>query len=92
MLGADCGALDCGGAVCGNVVCGFAGTTGVGFGAGFENFSSTDPPCSTPLSVCSTSASAHTINITAHQVVARESTVAAPRGPLRLAVPAVFSD
>src|SRR5206468_10958908 len=64
-------------------VFGAAGFTG----AGFENFSSTDPP-STPLSVCSTSASAQTMNITAHQVVARESTVAAPRGPKAVWLPA----
>src|SRR5216683_5097833 len=83
LLGAvDCGAVDCG------VVCGFAGVTGAGFGAGFENFSSTEPPCSTPLSVCSTSAIAHTMNIIAHHVVARESTVAAPRGPNAVWLPA----
>ena len=83
LVGAlDCGVLDCG------VVCGFAGVTGAGFGAGFENFSSTEPPCSTPLSVCSTSASAQTMNITAHHVVARESTVAAPRGPNAVWLPA----
>src|SRR6266403_166681 len=57
-------------------------------GAGFENFSSTEPPCPTPLSVCSTRASAQTMNITAHQVVARESTVAAPRGPNAVWLPA----
>ncbi len=83
LVGAlDCGVLDCG------VVCGFAGVRGAGFGAGFENFSSTEPPCSTPLSVCSTSASAQTMNITAHHVVARESTVAAPRGPNAVWLPA----
>src|SRR5437588_4969837 len=43
-----CGALDCG------ALCGLAGVTGAaGLFAGFENFSSTEPPpCSTALSVC----------------------------------------
>src|SRR6266849_2166709 len=79
LLGVGCGAPGCGVSVFGA-----AGFTG----AGFENFSSTEPPCPTPLSVCSTRASAQTMNITAHQVVARESTVAAPRGPNAVWLPA----
>src|SRR5712692_10859011 len=79
LLGVGCRAPGCGVSVFGA-----AGFTG----AGFENFSSTEPPCPTPLSVCSTSASAQTMNITAHQVVARESTVAAPRGPNAVWLPA----
>jgi len=43
------GALDCG-TLDGAVVCGLPGVTGVGLGAGLETFSSTEPPCSTPLS------------------------------------------
>jgi hypothetical protein len=78
------GVLDCGVPDCGVFVCGFAGITG----AGFENFSNTDPPCSTPLSERSTRANAHTMNIMAHHVVARESTVAAPRGPKAVWLPA----
>jgi len=88
VLGADCGVLEGGVLDCGGAVWGLAGATGAGFGAGFENFSSTEPPCSTPLSVCRTSSSAQTINITAHQVVARESTLAAPRGPKAVWLPA----
>src|SRR5712671_1254566 len=84
LLGVDCGAPGCGVPGCGVNVFGAAGFTG----AGFENFSSTEPPCPTPLSVCSTRASAQTMNITAHQVVARESTVAAPRGPNAVWLPA----
>src|SRR5947209_8708540 len=84
VFGAGCDAPGCGAPGCGVNVFGAAGFTG----AGFENFSSTEPPWPTPLSVCSTSASAQTMNITAHQVVARESTVAAPRGPNAVWLPA----
>src|SRR6266850_4079008 len=84
LLGVDCGAPGCGVPGCGVSIFGAAGFTG----AGFENFSSTEPPCPTPLSVCSTRASAQTMNITAHHVVARESTVAAPRGPNAVWLPA----
>src|SRR4029077_16247268 len=79
LFGAGCGAAGCGGGT-------LWGVGGCG-GAGLENFSSTEPPC-TPLSVCSTSAIAHTMNIIAHHVVARDSTVAAPRGPNAVWLPA----
>src|SRR5579859_5403131 len=61
--------------VAGRAVCGFVGTV---FGAGLETSWRTEPPCSTLLSVRKTSAMAHTMNITAHQVVALDNTVAAP--------------
>ena len=79
--------LDCGvnGAVAGvvaGVVAGLVpGVPGAGFGAGFETFSRIELPCPTALSVRSTMAIAHSMNITAHQVVAFERTLAAPRGP-----------
>ena len=73
--------LDCGvdGAVAG-VVAGVV-VPGAGFGAGFETFSRIELPCPTALSVRSTMAIAHSMNITAHQVVAFDRTLAAPRGP-----------
>ena len=62
--------------------CGRSGVvTGAGFGAGCETFCRTEPPCSTALSVRTTIAKAQTMNIMAHQVVALDSTLAAPRGP-----------
>src|SRR5258708_22576147 len=66
-------------------VCGFAGA---GFGAGFETCCRTEPPCSTLLSVRRTRAIAHTMNMMAHQVVALDKTVAAPRGPNAVWLPA----
>ena len=65
-----------------------AGAGVAGFGAGFENCCKTEPPCSTLRSTRTTNAIAQTINITAHQVVACESTVAAPRGPNAVWLPA----
>ena len=63
------------------------GALGTGF-EGCETFCNTDPPCSTALSVLSTSASAQTMNIIAHQVVALDKTFAAPRGPKAVWLPA----
>ena len=64
------------------VGCEVAGVeAGAGFGAGLENFSSTEPPCSTALSVRSTRAMEQSMNMIAHHVVALDSTLAAPRGP-----------
>jgi hypothetical protein len=86
--------LDCGvdgvvdGVVAG-VVAGAGGVvTGAGFGAGLETFSRIELPCPTALSVRSTMAMAHSMNMTAHQVVAFESTLAAPRGPKAVWLPA----
>ena len=75
--------LPCGadGVVAGRVA-GVAGVVaGAGFGAGFETFSRIELPWPTALSVRRTIAKAHSINMTAHQVVAFERTFAAPRGP-----------
>ena len=76
----DCGALDCGVADCGAGV--VAGAVGVGFagtdfvaGAGFENFCKIEPPWSA-RSTRNTRAIAQIMNMTAHQVVARDSNVA----------------
>src|SRR5690349_3871330 len=66
-----------------------AGTgAGVFAGAGFEICCSTEPFCSTALSTRTTIANAHTMNMTAHQVVACERIVAAPRGPNAVWLPA----
>ena len=61
---------------------------GAGFGAGCETFSRTELPCPTALSVRRTMAIAHSMNMTAHQVVAFERTLAAPRGPKAVWLPA----
>src|SRR5215469_1322629 len=82
-----CGVDDCGGAAgCAGV--GLAGAGFVAAGAGFETFCKIEPPCSTLRSTRTTIAIAHTMNITAHQVVAWESTEAAPRGPNAVWLPA----
>src|SRR6267378_7881571 len=65
-----------------------AGVTGTGFGAGFEIFSRNELPCPTALSVRSTIAIAQSMNMMAHQVVALERTLAAPRGPKAVWLPA----
>src|SRR6516164_10795803 len=85
-----CGVDDCGGtAGCAGVAgVGLAGAGFVVAGAGFENFCKIEPPCSTLRSTRTTIAIAHTMNITAHQVVAWESTEAAPRGPNAVWLPA----
>src|SRR5213080_1208229 len=62
--------------------------TGAGLGAGCETFSRTELPAPTALSVRSTIAKAHTMNMTAHHVVAFERTLAAPRGPKAVWLPA----
>src|SRR5437867_12590211 len=62
--------------------------TGAGLGAGCETFSRTELPAPTALSVRSTMAIAHSMNITAHHVVAFERTLAAPRGPKAVWLPA----
>src|SRR5229473_309209 len=81
----DGGALGCEALGCGVAVCGVAGT---GLGTGLETCCRTDPPCSTPLSVRRTRAIAHTMNMMAHQVVALDKIVAAPRGPKAVWLPA----
>jgi hypothetical protein len=73
--------------------CGFTGVgvTGAGFAgaaAGFEYFSSIEFPWPVALSVRRTNAIAQIMNITAHHVVACESSVAAPRGPKAVWLPA----
>jgi hypothetical protein len=85
-----CGVVDdCGAEGCWVAGAGVAGVAGlVAAGAGFENFCKTEPPCSTERSTRTTRAKAQIINITAHQVVAWESTVAAPRGPKAVWLPA----
>jgi hypothetical protein len=86
--------LDCGvdGVVAGAVAGVFAGAAGVvagaGFGAGFETRSRIELPCPTALSVRSTMAKAQSMNMTAHHVVALERTLAAPRGPKAVWLPA----
>jgi hypothetical protein len=87
FAGAGCGGVDdCGTAGC--CVAG-VGAAGAGFDAGFENCCKIDPPPpSTPRSTRTTMASAHTINMIAHQVVACDSTEAAPRGPNAVWLPA----
>src|SRR3984957_1343212 len=75
--------LDCG--------CAGTGVTGAGFAgaaAGMENFSRIELPCPVALSVRRTRAMAQIMNITAHQVVACERSVAAPRGPKAVWLPA----
>jgi hypothetical protein len=82
--------LDCG--VDGVVAGVFAGAAGVVagavFGAGLETRSRIELPCPTALSVRSTMAKAQSMNMTAHHVVALESTLAAPRGPKAVWLPA----
>src|ERR1700682_4057149 len=86
--------LDCGFAgvvegVVAGVVAGAAGVVaGAGFGTGLETFSRIELPCPTALSVRSTKAIAHSMNMTAHHVVAFERTFAAPRGPKAVWLPA----
>ena len=80
-----CGVVDCGAAGC--CVAG-AGAGLAGAGAGFENCCKIEPPCSTLRSTRTTNANAQIMNITAHHVVACESTVAAPRGPNAVWLPA----
>src|SRR5215469_11503671 len=89
VLGAGCcGVDDCGAAGC-CVGAGLLWGGGVGvFCAGFENCCNTDPPCSTLRSTRTTIASAQIMNITAHHVVACDKTVAAPRGPNAVWLPA----
>src|SRR6267378_5403513 len=65
-----------------------AGVTGTGFGAGCEIFSRNELPCPTALSVRSTIAIAQSMNMMAHHVVALERTLAAPRGPKAVWLPA----
>ena len=86
-----CGVDDCDCGAAGSAGVAGTGLAGVGFvaaGAGFENFCKIDPPCSTLRSTRTTIAIAHTMNITAHHVVACESTEAAPRGPNAVWLPA----
>jgi hypothetical protein len=86
--------LDCGvdGVVAGIVAGVLAGAPGVvagaGFGAGLETRSRIELPCPTALSVRSTMAKAQSMNMTAHHVVALERTLAAPRGPKAVWLPA----
>jgi len=54
---------------------------GAGFGAGLETFCRTEPLSATALSVRRVIAKEQTMNMMAHQVVALERTLAAPRGP-----------
>ena len=85
----DCGVagVEAGGAV--GFVAGIAGVVaGAGLGAGCETFCRTEPPCSTALSLRNTKAIAHSMNMTAHHVVAFERTLAAPRGPNAVWLPA----
>ncbi len=101
VVGAGAGVVEgetgvVGGAVAGvvegvlaGVVAGAAGVVaGAGFGAGFETLSRIELPCPTALSVRSTIAIAHNMNMTAHHVVALERTLAAPRGPNAVWLPA----
>ena len=82
-----------GAGVCGVEDCG-AGCVGTGVtgpdlaGAGLEYCWRMEPPESTPRSTRTTRASAQTMNITAHQVVACDRTLAAPRGPKAVWLPA----
>src|SRR5207249_435109 len=62
--------------------------TGAGLGAGCETFSRTELPAPTALSVRKTMAKAHSMNMTAHHVVAFDRTLAAPRGPKAVWLPA----
>src|SRR5450631_1310424 len=65
------------------------GAFGAGAGlAGWETFWRTEPPWTTPRSVRRTRAMAQSMNITAHQVVALDRTLAAPRGPKAVWLPA----
>ena len=78
----DCGADGVVAGVVAGRVAGVAGAVaGAGFGAGFETFSRIELPWPTALSVRRTIAKAHSINMTAHHVVAFDRTFAAPRGP-----------
>src|ERR1700731_4871741 len=78
-----CGAEDCGAGA------GVAGVVaGVFLGAGLETCCSTEPPCTAAWSVRNTSARAQIMNMMAHQVVAWERIVAAPRGPNAVWLPA----
>jgi hypothetical protein len=71
------------------LVAGTAGIfTGAAVGAGFETLSRIELPCPTALSVRSTRAMAQSMNMMAHQVVALERTLAAPRGPKAVWLPA----
>src|SRR6266850_3232803 len=76
------------GSVTGVVAGVVGGATGAGFGAGCETFCRIELPCPTALSVRSTIAMAQSMNMMAHQVVAFESTLAAPRGPKAVWLPA----
>lgn len=85
VAGAEAGAAG----VVDGVVAGAAGSfAGAGFEAGCETRSRMEPPWPTALSVRRTMAKAHSMNMTAHQVVALESTLAAPRGPKAVWLPA----
>src|ERR1700730_4236976 len=64
-----------------------AGVFGAGF-AGCETFLRTEPPWQTLRSVRSTRAMAQSMNIPAHHVVALDKTLAAPRGPKAVWLPA----
>src|SRR6267142_609360 len=65
-----------------------AGTEATGFGAGCETFCRIELPCPTALSLRSTNAMAQSMNMMAHHVVAFERTLAAPRGPKAVWLPA----
>jgi hypothetical protein len=70
-------------------VTGIAGVVAdAGFGAGFETRSRIELPVPSALSARKTRARAQSMNITAHQVVAFERTLAAPRGPNAVWLPA----
>ena len=79
---------DVAGVVAGVVEGEVAGAGAGAFGVGCETFSRTELPAPTALSVRSTIAKAHTMNMTAHHVVAFERTLAAPRGPKAVWLPA----
>src|SRR5712664_400766 len=76
------------GVVAGVVAGVVGGATGAGFGAGCETFCRIELPCPTTLSVRRTSAIAQSMNMMAHHVVAFERTLAAPRGPKAVWLPA----
>src|SRR5713101_7351426 len=76
------------GVVAGVVAGVIGGVTGAGFGAGWETFCRIELPCPTALSVRRTSAMAQSMNMMAHHVVAFERTLAAPRGPKAVWLPA----
>ena len=82
----DCGVDDCGDAGAGVVGAVLAGADFVA-GAGFENFWRMEPPVSV-RSTRRTRARAQIMNIMAHHVVARDNSVAAPRGPKAVWLPA----